>query len=58
MVRYVTVPFQLIELELFEHFSFFRTLNVEQFISSELEMMTSSLPELKMLTSSFHLNWR
>jgi len=48
MIRYVTVPFQLIELELFEQFSFIWTGKVDQFISSKLEW----------LTSSFYLNWK
>ena len=47
VTRYVTVPFQLKELELFKKFSFMITGDVDQFPSSELEM----------LTSSFHLNW-
>ena len=46
--RYVTVPSQLKELEMFEKFSFMRTGDVDQLTSSELEMFTSS----------FHLNWK
>ena len=42
MIRPVTVPFQLKEMELFEKFSFMRIGDVDQFFSSELEMFTSS----------------
>ena len=42
MHRPVTVPFQFKEMELFDKFSFMRTGDVDQFLSSELEMFTSS----------------
>ena len=46
MTRPVTVPFQFKEMELFKIFSFMGTGTGDQF----------TLPELKPVTSSFHLN--
>ena len=53
VARYVTVPFQLKEMELLENFSFMGTGDVDQFLSSVLEMVTSSFhPNRK--RSPFH----